>query len=77
MKRNDRLSNSLKVHRAIKDVTQADLADAIGVSRKTINSIEGGDYQPSVLLALQLARFFEVPVDEIFRIEEIESWSKP
>lgn len=73
MKRKDRLSNSLKVHRAIKDVTQADLADAIGVSRKTINSIEGGDYQPSVLLALQLARFFEVSVDEIFKIEEIET----
>ena len=63
------LVNTLKVQRAIKDLTQDELAKAIGVSRKTINSIEGGNYQPSVTLALQLAQHFQVRVEDIFSLE--------
>jgi putative transcriptional regulator len=64
------MKNTLKVQRAIKDITQGDLADIIGVSRQTINAIEKGKYVPSTLLALKLANYFEVPVEEIFMMEE-------
>jgi len=62
--------NKIKVHRAIKNVTQAELADAIGVSRQSINTIEKGKFVPSTMLALKFARFFEVPVEKIFMLEE-------
>lgn len=64
------MKNTLKVQRAIKDITQGDLADIIGVSRQTINAIEKGKYVPSTLLALKLASYFEVTVEEIFTMEE-------
>lgn len=64
------MKNRLKVHRAIKDVTQAQLAEAIGVSRQSINTIEKGKFVPSTVLALKFARFFEVPVEEIFSLED-------
>lgn len=63
-----RLINSLKVHRAKIGLTQDDLAKKVGVSRKTINVIEGGDYAPSVVLALQIAQVFKVPVEEVFEL---------
>ncbi len=62
------LRNTLKVQRAIKDITQEELAAAVGVTRKTINTIENGIYTPSTALALRLARYFGVPVEEIFRL---------
>jgi putative transcriptional regulator len=62
------LVNTLKVHRAIKDLTQAELADLAGITRVSVNAIEGGRMVPSVLLALRLARALGVPVDELFRI---------
>jgi putative transcriptional regulator len=62
------LTNTLKVQRAIKDITQEELAAAVGVTRKTINTIENGVYTPSTTLALRLARYFGVPVEEIFRL---------
>ena len=64
------LKSSLKVERAIKNVTQKDLAKIIGVSRQTINYIEVGKYVPSTILALRLSRYFDKPVNEIFKLEE-------
>ena len=66
----DELKNTLKIQRAIKDITQEELAAAVGVTRKTINTIENGVYTPSTALALRLARYFGVPVEEIFRLSE-------
>lgn len=51
-------------------MTQQQLADAIGVSRQTINAIESGKYIPSTLLALKISRIFGKPVNEIFLLEE-------
>ena len=61
--------NNLKVLRAIKNISQEDLAKQIAVSRQTINAMEKGKYVPSTVLALKLARFFEKPVEEIFTLE--------
>jgi putative transcriptional regulator len=63
------MKNSLKVERAIKDVTQEELAKIIGVSRQAINSIELGKYVPSTILALKLSRYFEKSVNDIFKLE--------
>lgn len=63
------LKNRLKVLRAERDWTQAELADRIGVTRKTINTVERGVFVPSTVLALKLAREFDVPVEEIFELE--------
>lgn len=67
------LVNALKVHRAMKDLTQAELADLAGITRVSVNAIEGGRMVPSVLLALKLARALGVPVDELFRIAPTEN----
>ncbi len=64
------MKNTVRVERAIKDITQQQLADAIGVSRNTINSIESGKYVPSTALALKIARYFEKPTDSIFKLDE-------
>ena len=64
------MKNSVKVERAILDITQQQLANAIGVSRNTINSIESGRYIPSTVLALKIARYFGKPTDDIFKLEE-------
>lgn len=64
------MKNLLKVERAKKDITQADLADKIGVSRQTINAIEKGKFVPSTVLALKLSRFFGTSVEEIFTLEK-------
>ncbi|MBD3724638.1 MAG: helix-turn-helix transcriptional regulator [Flavobacteriaceae bacterium] len=66
------MKNNLKVLRAIKNISQEELAKEIKVSRQTINTMEKGKYVPSTLLALKLARFFEKPVEEIFELEENE-----
>lgn len=63
------MKNTLKVQRAIKDLTQDDLAKKIGVSRQTINSIEKNRYVPSTVLALKLSAVFEIPVNEFFELE--------
>jgi putative transcriptional regulator len=63
------MKNTLKIQRAIKNSTQADLADAIGVSRQTINSMELAKYIPSTALALKIARYFGKSVEEIFELE--------
>jgi putative transcriptional regulator len=66
------MKNNLRVQRAIKNITQAELADLIQVSRQTINTIESGKYVPSTVLALKMARVFEKPVEEIFELEEMD-----
>jgi len=63
------MTNTIKVQRAIKNITQEELAKAISVSRQTINAMEGGKYVPSTVLALKLAKYFEVSVEEIFKLE--------
>lgn len=66
------MKNTLKVQRAIKNITQQELAEAIGVSRQTINSTEAGKYVPSTLLALKMAKYFGKSVEEIFILEETD-----
>lgn len=60
------MKNRLKVLRAERDWSQADLADRLGVSRQTINAIETGKYDPSLPLAFSLARLFAQPLESIF-----------
>ncbi|MFT4537563.1 MAG: putative transcriptional regulator, partial [Saprospiraceae bacterium] len=60
----------LKVERAILDLTQEELANKIGVSRQTINSIEKNRYIPSTVLALKLSRLFSKPVNDFFVLED-------
>jgi len=62
------MNNTLKVQRAILDLTQDDLAKAIGVSRQTINSIEKNRYIPSTELALKLSKVFKKPVNDFFSL---------
>lgn len=64
------MKNTIRVERAILDMTQQQLADEIGVSRNTINSIESGKYVPSTVLALKIARYFGKPTDSIFELDE-------
>ena len=64
------MKNTVRVERAIVDITQQQLADAIGVSRNTINSIESGRYIPSTVLALKIARYFGKATDSIFQLDE-------
>lgn len=64
------MNNSLKVERAIKNLTQAKLAELVQVSRQSINAIESGKYVPSTTLALKISRVFGKPVNEIFQLEE-------
>lgn len=63
------MKNSLKVERAVLDLTQGELADKIGVSRQTIHAIETGKYVPSTILALKLAKVFGKPVESFFVLE--------
>lgn len=64
------MRNNLKVQRAIKNLTQAELAKRIGVSRQTINAIESQNYVPSTKLALKISREFNTTVNEIFTLED-------
>ena len=65
----ERLANRIKEKRAELGLTQAELAERVGVTRKTVNTIENGVFVPSALLALKLAEALSVPVEELFRIE--------
>ena len=66
------MKNKLKVQRAMHDLTQQQLAEALGIARQTVYAIESQQYNPSVLLSLRIARFFKVPVEDIFGLEEGE-----
>lgn len=64
------MKNSIRVERAIKRMTQAQLAELIGVSRQTIVAIESEKYVPSTVLSLKIAHVFDKRVDDIFELEE-------
>ena len=64
------MKNTIKVQRAILDLRQEDLANKIGVSRQTINSIEKNRYVPSTVLALKLSAIFNIPVNEFFTLDD-------
>ncbi|MBT4882171.1 MAG: helix-turn-helix transcriptional regulator [Flavobacteriales bacterium] len=64
------MKNTIRVDRAIKNITQAKLAELVQVSRQTINAIELGKYIPSTVLALKIAQVFEKKVDDIFQLED-------
>ena len=66
----EKMKNNLRVERAIKRLTQQQLAELIGVSRQTINSMELGKYVPSTVLALKISQVFEKQVNEIFQLED-------
>ena len=65
------LENRIHVFRAEHRMSQSDLANEIGVSRKTISTIEVGKFIPSTVIALKIARFFKVPVEDIFALKEV------
>jgi len=65
-----KLTNTLKVQRTLKNLTQEQLAELVGVTRKTINTVENGVYIPSTYLALKLSKVLEVSVEELFQLNE-------
>ncbi len=64
------MKNTIRVERAILNITQADLAGEVKVSRQTINAIESNKYVPSTVLALKIARFFQKKLEDIFILED-------
>jgi putative transcriptional regulator len=66
----ERLGNRIKEKRGELGLTQAELAERCGVTRKTVNTIENGVFTPSALLAIKLARSLSVPVEELFWLED-------
>lgn len=64
------MKNNIRVERAIKGLTQEDLANKVSVSRQTINAMEANKYVPSTVLALKIARLFGKPVEEIFILDK-------
>ena len=66
------MKNRIKVFRAMHDMTQEELADAIRVTRRTINSIERGKYNPSIEVAYKIAKVFNVTIEEVFCFEDDE-----
>ncbi|MDD1687270.1 helix-turn-helix transcriptional regulator [Methanoregula sp.] len=66
------MKNKIKVYRAMRNMTQEELALQLRVTRRTINSIEGGKYNPSIEVAFRMAKLFAVPVEELFSLDEDE-----
>lgn len=64
------MKNRIRIERAILDITQADLAERINVSRQTINAIESNKYVPSTVLAMKIARLFGKTVEEVFELDD-------
>ncbi len=64
------MKNRIRVERAELNITQAELAERIRVSRQTINAMESNKYVPSTILALKIAKIFNKPVEQIFFLEE-------
>jgi putative transcriptional regulator len=64
------MKNKIKVYRAMHDMTQEELAELLRVTRRTVNSIEGDKYNPSIEVAFRIAKLFNVPVEEIFSLDE-------
>jgi putative transcriptional regulator len=66
------MKNKIKVYRAMHDLSQEALANEVGVTRQTILAIENGKYDPSLILAARIARFFNVRIDDVFLLDSIE-----
>ena len=66
------MKNRLEEIRKAKGITQEELANALEVSRQTVGSLENGRYNPSIILAFKIARFFEISIEEVFIYEEDE-----
>ena len=64
------MKNRIRIERAILNITQADLADRVEVSRQTINAIEAGKYSPTLALGMKIAREFDKGVNDVFELEE-------
>ncbi len=62
-----RIQNQIRMLRFHRGMTQQDLADRIGVTRQTVNAIEGGKYSPSLEVAFQIAQVFDTPLDQVFQ----------
>ena len=71
------LKNDLKARRSGRGWTQAELAERVGVSRKTINTVENNVFIPSTILALKLARALQVPVEQLFWLEGDQAAFRP
>ena len=67
------MKNNLEEIRKKSNYTQEELADKLGVSRQTINSLENGKYNPSIQLAFKLAKFFNLYIESLFIFEEVEN----
>ncbi|MCH7895097.1 MAG: helix-turn-helix transcriptional regulator [Proteobacteria bacterium] len=65
-----KLNNRIRVYRAEHRLSQGDLAERIGVTRKTISTIEVGRFVPSTVIALKIARYFGVPMEDIFSLND-------
>jgi len=63
------IQNDIKIKRTEKNITQEELAEAVGVSRQTIVAIEKGNYTPSLMLGMQIAKFFNISIEELFRVK--------
>jgi len=64
------MENLIRVERAKKKITQAELAEKVNVSRQTIHAIETGKFIPSTVLALKIAKFFKVKLEDLFKLED-------
>lgn len=68
------MKNRLEQIRKEKGITQEELADALEVSRQTVGSLENGRYNPSIILAYKIAKYFDLTIEEIFIYEEDKKW---
>jgi len=66
------MKNNIKVERAIQNITQAKLAEMLGVSRQTVNAMELNKYVPSTVLALKIAKLFGRKVEDVFMLDSLE-----
>ena len=71
----DRVHDRIAVLRADRRASRRELADAVGVHPQTIGYLERGEYSPSLALALRIARFFDLPVEEVFSLDPLPSFS--
>ncbi len=67
-----KLRNRLRILRAEKEISQKELADGVNLSRQTVNSIERGKFNPSIITALKIAEYFDIPVEVVFQLEKDE-----
>ena len=66
------MKNTIKVERAKLGISQTELAENIGVSKQTVHSIETGRFVPSTVLAMKMARFFKIRVEDLFELEDTD-----